>query len=175
MHRAGSDRLSPRVLLAVAAAAASVCILIFNLAVRRVEAMAIARTLGESMSARVVSDVIVIDPGRYRTAAFRVTPECTASILILPAVAAFCLYVVFRGVRITQAVLGLLAACVVAFATNQLRILLIVLSWQRWGDDGVWVAHILVGSAISLITILGVLILQIRLTAIHGRVRPRDY
>lgn len=171
----GSAGLGVRVGLAVAAVAAMVGLLTYNALVRNVEALTVEQALRYWIHARVVRDIIVVEPGQQHTIALRITPECTASLLVLPAVAMFCLFVIFRGVRIGRAVGGIVAACGFAYLANQIRILFIAVSWMYWGNDGVWVAHILVGTAISLVTIFAILVVQVWVTAIKGRVSTREY
>jgi exosortase/archaeosortase family protein len=152
-----------------------IAMLAFNQGFRDAEASVVRLVIGPFTKAFAVNDVVVIGVNTGHPVGLRITNDCTASLLVLPSLVAFCLYIVFLGVRIRSAAYGLLMAGLIAFVANQFRLFLIAVGWLAWGPNGLWVAHTLVGSLISLLAVFVTLIVQVRVTAAKGHALTREY
>jgi exosortase/archaeosortase family protein len=150
-------------------------LVLYNQGFRDVEARVASLAITPFTHTFTVNDVVIVGAGSDHTVGLRITSECTASLLMLPAAILFCLYTLFLGVRIRSASVGLIVAGGIAFFANQVRLFLIAVGWLAWGSSGLWVAHILVGSVISIVAVLATLIVQVRLTAAKGRGASRSY
>jgi exosortase/archaeosortase family protein len=164
-----------RLLTGALAVLVMIVMLAFNQGFREAEASVVRSVISPFTKAFAVHDVVVIGVDTGHPVGLRITNECTASLLVLPSLVGFCLYILFLGVRIRSAAYGLLMAGLIAFIANQLRLFFIAVSWLAWGPNGLWVAHILVGSIISLLAVFVTLMVQIRLTASKGHALTREY
>lgn len=149
---------------------AIVALIVFGASVRSAEALSLKWLLTPLTHTLSVGDTVVVGTDTVRPLALRVTPECTAAVLVIPCIVAFALFTLFRNVRMTRAVGALLLVVGMVFALNQLRIALVAAAYTSWGASGIWAAHSVLGTLISFAAILLGLAVQTRMTAGHARV-----
>ena len=171
------DATAPRTraALAVAALVGGVVLAMSPMAIRVVEARAVAAVLSATARTLADRDVVVAGLGSSTPVAVRISGECTAALLCVPLLVAFACYVLFRGVRPAAAIAGLLAGAAVISVANILRICMIVVAWRTGGTGALGFTHVVVGSITSLVAALLGLFVQVRVSGAHGRPAVRTY
>jgi exosortase/archaeosortase family protein len=149
--------------------------ILFGPQIRETEAMILRFLVSPWANSTRVDTTVYLGLGTRRAIGLDITAECTVGVLLLPLLLAYCAFVIFRGVRIRSALTGLGQAFVIVAVANELRLVSIMVAWHRWGTTGLWVAHVLVGSIVSLAAVVVALAIQLRRSVRDGRALPRTY
>jgi len=111
------------------------------------------------------------DQGVY----FRITTECTTSVLLLP-VALFGAWAVLqKRLRPFMVLAGIAVAWTVLVTLNSLRLSIIGLSFHAWGWNSFWITHDLVGTLLSAASLGLALLLQFRVTGMRSPATHRNF
>lgn len=164
----GAGRSSSRPVhqgLAAAAAAAAVLLVVGQEQIRRFEAVGSASLLGLLRIAPADAlGTAVTFPAKGRYVGFTVAPGCTAALLIVPFFVAAGGLLLAGRVRPGRATATVAVFAAVVVAVNQLRLLVIAVSMRTWGyPDGFERSHVLLGSVVSTIGVVGGLLLFLRM------------
>jgi exosortase/archaeosortase family protein len=161
-------RYWPRFVVVAAMVFGIVAAIRYSRDVRILEAAAVRWFASPFVATSRKESIVYVFPSHGAGMGFNITGACTVVQLWVPLLALAALLVLAPGVRKRRVFVGLLASLLLTVAINQVRVLIIVFSWVWWRDDGLWVAHILVGSVVTLIGIIAAATVQIIIT---GRIR----
>jgi exosortase/archaeosortase family protein len=166
-----------RFIVAALVVLAGIGVVLGHTEVRRLEAQTSAGVLD---ALRVVKAEAlgssVIFPLEGRFVGFTITPACTVALLTLPFFGAAALLIASRRVKITRALVALVAFAAVVFTVNQLRLAVAAGAMRAWGfETGYERSHVFLGTVVSTVGVLGslaafvyVLLARSRGAARHG-------
>jgi len=158
-----------RVWLILGACAAIAVVIVDGATFRVVEAHAARLFVSPWTRAVSIHDVVIVGVNERRIKGFRITAECTASLLTIPLLLLFSVSVARPRVLLRRALLGLMVGVAIVFAANQLRITVVMLGWLWGGSEGLGFTHGIVGTIISVAALLFALLAQLKVTARRGR------
>ena len=139
------------------------------------EARVASEVVGLFSRSAASGDVVYAGLGGTHPLALRITSTCTSGLLALPCLGAMCFYLLHRGVRLSAALLGLATGVLVVFVLNEARLATMVAGWTEFGGKGLWIAHELIGTVISVVAVLLALGAQLRLSAWNSQPQAREF
>lgn len=106
---------------------------------------------------------------------FVVTTICTSSLLLVPLwiVAAWAATV--RLIKLRMVLAGFAAGVPTVALISTARLVMVSVSWWKWGNPSLWVTHNLVGTLLSLLAMAAGLSVQIAVTGMRGDLRRRSF
>jgi exosortase/archaeosortase family protein len=156
------------VAVVVLAATAAVAMIRASATIRSFEAPLVQGILGwwyaPERFARFGTVIIERPPFGQPARGVDIGAECSVTYLWVPQVIAFALVSLKVGRRVGRYLVVLAATAALMLAINTLRITTIMWSSISWGATGEWISHNLVGTAVAVATIAGVLCLQMFLS-----------
>ena len=146
-------RLWLRVACAAALAAVALTAMLHRSAYRGWEALAegwVVRTFSH-LPATVTPDRATVWAGAdSSTWGLTITPACSSALLIAGFGLIGAVIVAIRSSQPQRVVLGALVAMAIVFAVNMLRLSVLVIAKFGWGETAFEIAHVYVGTAITL-------------------------
>lgn len=106
--------------------------------------------------------VFYVDVGRPDIFGLRVTPECTAAIVVIGLLGITALLALLTRLPLRRLALAAALSAAAFFALNLARLVLIAMATRQWGrDGGFYWSHIWAGSFVTIAGVAGVLALYL--------------